>query len=52
MRMRAQGPECSRTSSPNDTYCNAKMFSTDEVGYVGGSRTTFAELNNPYYPDF
>ncbi len=46
------GPECSRTTSPNGMLCNPKVLATDEIGYVGGSRTTFATLNNPYYPDF
>jgi hypothetical protein len=45
------GP-CSRTANPNVSTCNTQMWSTDGVGYVGGSRTTFAELNNPYFLDF
>ena len=43
---------CSRSSSPNAAGCNAQVTPTDAVGYVGGNRSSFAELNNPYYPDF
>jgi hypothetical protein len=48
------GPLCSRTSSnaSQATTCNTHLLGSDRVGYVGGTRTTFAQLTNPYYPDF
>lgn len=44
-------PSCNRgTTSMSD--CNAVVYGTDVVGYVGGNKTSFAQVNNPYYADF
>ena len=47
------GPECTRgapSAAPAD--CNAKMTTIDKVGYVGGTKASCLQLNNPYFPDF
>lgn len=45
------GPACLR-SGGNPANCETQIFSTDVVGYVGGNKPNFAEVNNPYLPDF
>jgi len=45
------GP-CIRSGSQPDLDCNAKSTSSDVIGYVGGTKTSFQEVNNPYYSDF
>lgn len=45
------GP-CIRTGSQTNLQCNAQIKSTDVLGYVGGTKTSFQEVNNPYFTDF
>jgi len=45
------GPACSRTSA-NSSTCNAEVTSYDTIGYVGGTKSSYAQIDNPYYPDF
>lgn len=44
-------PLCIRAGG-SSTGCNATVIYTDDVGYVGGTNTTWAQLNNPYYVEF
>jgi hypothetical protein len=45
------GPACSR-SGGNLSYCNPQVTSSDAIGYVGGTKTYYAQIDNLYYPDF
>ena len=45
------GPACTRAGG-NQADCETQIFSTDVVGYVGGNKPSFAQVNNPYFPDF
>lgn len=45
------GPACSRTLT-NTAACNAEVTSYDTIGYVGGTKSSYAQIDNLYYPDF
>lgn len=34
------------------TACNTQSYGTDVIGYVGGNKPSFAQVNNPYFVEF
>lgn len=51
----SDSPFCSRpgpTPICDRDNCNARLTATDTTGYIGGTRTSYAELGNPYFNDF
>jgi len=43
---------CNRTGSYGPYNCNARIRGADVVGYVGGRKTTWLQVDNPYYTWF
>jgi hypothetical protein len=44
-------PQCSRSGS-SATNCSAWIQAGDYLGYVGGSKTSWSQIDNPYFPSF
>lgn len=46
-----KGPTCVRSGS-SPSACNAEALGSDIIGYVGGNKSSFAQVDNPYFVEF
>lgn len=47
-----KGPDCVRSGGSSPAQCNAKVFGSDVIGYVGGNQPSFFQVDNPYFGEF